>query len=89
MGWTTGVRFIAQESIFHVSTAFRQVLGTMKRSIRQTSAILSPRIKWPGRGGYHSPKSCAEIKNEWTCTSTPHISLWRDAEVQGFSDFNI
>lgn len=47
---------------------------------RHTPVILSPRIKCAGRGD-HSPQSCAEIKNEWTCTSTPHISSWRGAEA--------
>jgi len=28
-------------------------------------------IKWPGRDVNHSPTSCAEIKNEWSYTSTP------------------
>jgi len=32
---------------------------------------LSPGIKQPGYEGDHSPPSSAEVKNVWSCTSTP------------------
>jgi hypothetical protein len=32
-------------------------------------------IKWPGREADHSSPSSAEVKNAWSCTSTPPICL--------------
>jgi hypothetical protein len=32
-------------------------------------------VKWPGREADHSPPSSAEVKNEWSYTSTPAIRL--------------
>jgi hypothetical protein len=29
-------------------------------------------VKWPGQAAGHSPPSSAEVKNEWSPTSTPH-----------------
>jgi len=32
---------------------------------------LKPGVKRPGREADHSPPSSAEVKNAWSCTSTP------------------
>jgi hypothetical protein len=32
---------------------------------------LSPAVKWRGCHADHSSASSAEVKNEWSCTSTP------------------
>jgi len=32
-------------------------------------------VKQPGFEVYHSPSSNAEVKNEWSCTSTPPVCL--------------
>jgi hypothetical protein len=34
-----------------------------------------PGVKRPGREAEHSPPSSAEVKNEWSCTSTPYVFL--------------
>jgi hypothetical protein len=34
------------------------------------------RIKGPGHEVDHLPPSSAEVKNEWSCTSTPPICLY-------------
>jgi hypothetical protein len=34
-----------------------------------------PRVKWPGSEVYHSLPSSAEVKNEWSYTSTPPTCL--------------
>ena len=37
-----------------------------------------PRVKRPGRGADHTSPSSAEVKNEWSYTSTPFtMPLWR------------
>jgi len=36
-----------------------------------------PGVKWQGHEANHSPPSGAEVKNEWSYTSTPSISLYR------------
>ena len=37
--------------------------------------IISPGIKWPERQVDHSPPSGAEVRNEWSYTSTPLLYL--------------
>jgi hypothetical protein len=34
-------------------------------------------VKRPGRGADHPPPSSAEVKNEWSYTSTPPLGPWR------------
>jgi len=34
-----------------------------------------PGVKPPGREVNHTPPSTVEVKNEWSCTSTPPICL--------------
>jgi len=40
-----------------------------------TGGVLSPGVKLPGREAKPSPPSSADIKNEWTYTSTPPVRL--------------
>jgi len=37
--------------------------------------VISLRVKRPGRESDHSPPLSAEIKNEWSYTSTPLLRL--------------
>jgi len=37
--------------------------------------IMGEGIKRQWRETAHSPESSAEVKNKWSCTSTPHICL--------------
>jgi hypothetical protein len=53
-----------------------QTLGPTHPSIQCVPAALSPGVKWPGREVDHSPPSNAEVKNEWSYTSTPPIPTW-------------
>jgi hypothetical protein len=39
------------------------------------SGALSLGVKWPGDEDDHSPLSSAEVKNAWSCTSSPPIRL--------------
>jgi len=39
------------------------------------TGVLSRWLTRPGRDVDHSSKSNAEVKNEWSCTSTPRIHL--------------
>jgi hypothetical protein len=43
--------------------------------IHWVPGIFSPGVKWPGRETDHSVLSRAEVKNAWSYTSTPLISL--------------
>jgi hypothetical protein len=36
-----------------------------------------PGVKRQGRGADHSPPPSAEVKNEWSYTSTPPLGPWR------------
>jgi hypothetical protein len=36
-----------------------------------------PSVKWPRPEADHSPPSIAEVKNEWSSTSTPYMLSWR------------
>jgi hypothetical protein len=45
--------------------------------VRRTIEPLSPRIKVSEREANHLPSYSAEVKNEWSCTSTPpHVFIW-------------
>jgi len=47
-------------------------------------------VKRPGREAYHSPPSGVEVKNEWSCNSTPPIrrhSMNRKKFIIGLCNF--
>jgi hypothetical protein len=43
--------------------------------------FLSPGLKGPERDADHAPPSVAEVKNAWSCTSTPNTSSWRRVQL--------
>ena len=53
--------------MFLFSKASRPVVGPTK------PAQWVPGVKWPGPEADHSFPSSAEVKNEWSCTSTHFI----------------
>jgi hypothetical protein len=48
-------------------------LGPTQPPIQWVTGALSLGVRRPGREAYHSPPSSAEVKNGWSCTSTPPI----------------
>jgi hypothetical protein len=49
-------------------------------------------VKWAGREADHSLPPSAEVKNEWSYTSTPNAPWWRGAPLKqrdNFTGYNI
>jgi hypothetical protein len=65
--------------IFLFTTASRTALGSTQPPIQRLPGAFSLGVKQPGREADHSPPSSAEIKNEWSYTSTPNTSSWYGA----------
>jgi hypothetical protein len=65
--------------IFLFTTASRQALRPTQPPIQGVLRVLSPGVKRPGREAGHSPNFSAEVKNEWSYTSTPNKFSWRGA----------
>ena len=63
---------IRQDEIFLFSKTSIPSLGSSKPSIQRVPGFF-PGAKRPGSDGNPSTPSCAEIKNEWSYTSTPPI----------------
>jgi hypothetical protein len=61
--------------IFLFTTAFRTALGPTQPPIQWARGVLSLGVKRPEREADHSHPSSAEVKNEWSYTSTPPIRL--------------
>jgi hypothetical protein len=57
--------------IFLFATASRMALGPTQPPIQWVLAALSLGVKWLGHETDHSPPYSAEVKNAWSCTSTP------------------
>jgi hypothetical protein len=77
-GWTIGVLgFDSRQGleIFPFTTAYRTALGSTQPPIQWVPGALSLGVKRPGSEADHSPPSSAEVKNEWSYTSTPPIRL--------------
>ena len=51
-------------------------METSRPPILQVPGALSLVVKQPGHEAHHSPPPCVEVKNEWSCTSTPPVSSW-------------
>jgi hypothetical protein len=76
--WTIGVLgfdFRWGLGIFLFITASRTALGPTQPPIQWVPGTLSLGIKRPGREADHSPPSSAEVKNAWSCTSTPQYAF--------------
>jgi hypothetical protein len=63
MGWTAGVRFLAEESYFLYSTTSRPTPEPTQPPIQWVLGAVSPRLKWPGRVTDNLPPSSAKVKN--------------------------
>jgi hypothetical protein len=61
--------------IFLYTTMPRMALGPIPPPVQWVPGALSLEVKWPGREADHSLLSSAEVKNEWSYTSTPPIRL--------------
>jgi hypothetical protein len=57
--------------IFLFTTVSRTALGATQPPIQWVPRALSLGVKRLGREADHSPPSSAEVKNEWSYTSTP------------------
>jgi hypothetical protein len=77
-GWTIGtLGFDSRRrlGIFLFTTASRTALGPTQPPIQWVPGTLSLRVKRQGREADHTPPSSAEVKNEWSYTSTSPIRL--------------
>jgi hypothetical protein len=54
--------------------------GAHQASGSTCSGAFPPDVKRPGREADHSPPSSAEVKNEWSYTSTSGTPTWRAEE---------
>jgi hypothetical protein len=63
-------RFLSGLGIFLFTTASRTALGPTQPPIQWVPGALSLGVKRPGHEADHSPPSSAEVKDEWSCTST-------------------
>jgi hypothetical protein len=74
MGWTFRVLgFNSQQGlgIFLFITVSIMALGPTQFPFQWVTGTLSLGVKWLGREADYSPPSSAEVKNAWSCTSTP------------------
>jgi hypothetical protein len=78
--WTTGVRFTAGAVIFLI-TAPRPALESTQSPIQWLPGVLSPGLKWMGHEADHSPPYSVQVKNAWSCASTPQQSSWRGTQL--------
>jgi len=61
--------------LFFFATAFKSVLVRTQPPVQWVPGNLTQGVKRPGRETNHSPPCSAEVKNWWSCTSTPSIHL--------------
>jgi hypothetical protein len=61
--------------IFLFTTASRPALGLTHLPIQWIPGALSLEVKFPGSEADPSPPSSAEVKNVWSCTSSPPVRL--------------
>jgi hypothetical protein len=62
--------------ILLIATASRPALRLTQPHIQGVPGIISLGVKRPVREADHSPPYSAEVKNEWSYTSTPSIRLY-------------
>jgi hypothetical protein len=68
--------------IFLFTTASGTALGPTQPPIQWVPGALSLKVKQLEREVDHSPPSSAEIKNAWSCTSTPNTPSWRGGQLK-------
>jgi len=68
------MRGSGNDGIFLFATPFRPVLETQP-PIQWVPGVPTLGVKRPGREVDHSPPSSAEVKNEWSYTSTPQYAF--------------
>jgi hypothetical protein len=72
------VRFPAGAGNFSLHHRVQNGSGAHPASYPMDTGAFSLAVKRPGREADHSPPSSAEVKNAWSCTSTPPIRLHGD-----------
>jgi hypothetical protein len=78
MDWTIGVLgFDSRRGAWNFSLhhCVQNGSGAHPASYPMDTGGSFPGVKRPGREADHSPPSSAEVKNEWSYTSTPPIRL--------------
>jgi hypothetical protein len=70
-----GSDFRRRLGIFLFTAESRTALGSTQPPIQWVPGALSLWVKRPGREADHSRLSSAEVKNAWSCTSTPPVRL--------------
>jgi len=73
-GWL-GFNFQQEQGIFLFTAVSIPALGLTQPPIQWVSGALSLGVKWLGHEVDRSHPSSAEVKNAWSCTSTPPICL--------------
>jgi len=61
---------------FLFATVSRPAPGHIQLPIQFVPGVLSPGIKWLDLESKHTPPSSTEVKNVWSYSSTPQMSLW-------------
>jgi hypothetical protein len=72
---TAGVRIPTGAEISSLRHGVRPALRPTQPPDQWIAVALSPGVKRPGDEGENLPPSSTEVKNTWSCTSTPHTSL--------------
>jgi hypothetical protein len=49
--------------------------------------LFSLEVKQPGHEADHTPPSSTEVKNAWSCTSTPNTPSWHGAQLKPRDNF--
>jgi hypothetical protein len=73
--WRLGFDSRQELGIFLFTNASRTALGPTQPPIQWVPWTLSLGVKRPGLEADHSLPSSAEVKNDWSYTSTPPIRL--------------
>jgi len=62
-------------NFFLFVTAFRPALGSTQPPVQLDTAALSPGVKRPACETDNASPSSTEVKNAWSCTSTPQCAF--------------
>jgi hypothetical protein len=77
-----GFKSRQEQEIFLFSKLSRLALGATPLSVQKVLGFYVVGVKHRGRESCHSLPSSAEVKNEWSCTSTPTIWYSWSAQAQ-------